>query len=179
VHFDLTDSQKAMQQQARQLADTVIAPRAAHWDQTEAYPYDNVAQLVQAGFMGMTIPPAYGGQGRPLIEAILVVEEMARVCGITGRIVVEGNMGAVGAIMAYGSEEQKQRYLPLVVQGDKPAIAITEPEAGSAATDMTTAAVLDGDAYVLNGHKKWITGAGVSHVNLVFAPIFHSILKFF
>jgi alkylation response protein AidB-like acyl-CoA dehydrogenase len=108
-----------------------------------------------------------------LIEAILVVEEMAKVCGITGRIVVEGNMGAVGAITAYGTEAQKQRYLPLVVRGDKPAIAITEPEAGSAATDMTTTAVLDGDAYALNGHKKWITGAGVSQINLVFARIQH------
>lgn len=82
-------------------------------------------------------------------------------------------MGAVGAIAAYGTEDQKQRYLPLVVQGDKPAIAISEPEAGSAATDMTTTAVLDGDSYVLNGHKKWITGAGVSQINLVFARIHH------
>ncbi len=173
MDFELTDSQKSVQQRARELAQAAIAPRAAHWDQTEQYPYENVEQLVQAGFMGMTVPEAYGGQGRPLIEAILVVEEMAKVCGITGRIVVEGNMGAVGAITAYGTEEQKQRYLPLVVQGDKPAIAISEPEAGSAATDMTTTAVLDGDAYVLNGHKKWITGAGVSQVNLVFARIQH------
>jgi alkylation response protein AidB-like acyl-CoA dehydrogenase len=173
VNFDLTDSQKAVQQQACELAQSVIAPRAAHWDQTEQYPYENVDQLVQAGFMGMTIPQAYGGQGRPLIEAILVVEEMAKVCGITGRIVVEGNMGAVGAITAYGSEEHKQRYLPLVVRGDKPAIAISEPQAGSAATDMTTNAILDGDSYVLNGHKKWITGAGISQINLVFTRIHH------
>lgn len=173
MNFDLTDSQKAVQQQARELAQTAIAPRAAHWDQTEQYPYENVDKLVQAGFMGMTVPTAYGGQGRPLIEAILVVEEMAKVCGITGRIAVEANMGAVGAIMAFGTEAHKQRYLPLVVQGDKPAIAISEPEAGSAATDMTTTAVLDGDAYILNGHKKWITGAGISHINLVFARIRH------
>jgi alkylation response protein AidB-like acyl-CoA dehydrogenase len=173
MNFDLTDSQQAVQQQARQLAQTAIAPRAAHWDETEQYPYENVEQLVKAGFMGMTIPTAYSGQGRPLIEAILVVEEMARVCGITGRIVVEGNMGAVGAITVYGTEEQKQRYLPLVVRGDKPAIAISEPQAGSAATDMTTTAVLEGDSYILNGHKKWITGAGISHINLVFARIHH------
>jgi hypothetical protein len=173
VNFDLTTSQQAVQQRAREVAATVIAPKAAHWDQTEEYPYENVERLVQEGFMGMTIPTAYGGQGRPLIEALLVVEEMAKVCGITGRIVVEGNMGAVGAIIAYGTEEQKQRYLPLVLGGDKPAIAISEPEAGSAATDMTTSAVLDGDSYVLNGHKKWITGAGVSQVNLVFARIVH------
>lgn len=173
MDFDLTEHQKTIQQRARQLAETVIAPRAAHWDQTEQYPHENVDKLVQNGFMGMTVDEAYGGRGSPLIEAILVVEEMAKVCGITGRIVVEGNMGAVGAIGAYGSEAQKQRYLPLVVKGDKPAIAISEPEAGSAATDMTTTAVLDGDAYVLNGHKKWITGAGVSQINLVFARIHH------
>src|SRR4029450_5715971 len=108
MDFELTDSQKAVQQRARELAQSAIAPRAAHWDQTEQYPYENVEQLVQAGFMGMTIPTAYGGGGRPLIEAILVVEEMAKVCGITGRIVVEGNMGAVGAITAYGTEAQEQ-----------------------------------------------------------------------
>lgn len=107
MNFDLTDSQKAIQQRARQLAQEAIAPRAAHWDQTEQYPHENVAELVQAGFMGMTVPLAYGGQGRPLIESILVVEEMAKVCGITGRIVVEGNMGAVGAITAYGTQAQR------------------------------------------------------------------------
>lgn len=173
MNFDLTDSQKAIQQQARKLARTVIAPRAAHWDITETYPVDNVQALVEAGFMGMTISPAYGGPGRSFIEAILVVEEMARVCGITGRIVVEGNMGALGALLAYGSEEQKRRFLPYVLRGDKPAIAISEPLAGSAATDMRTTAIRDGDSYVLNGHKKWITGAGVSHINLVFARIIH------
>jgi alkylation response protein AidB-like acyl-CoA dehydrogenase len=173
VDFDLTPEQQTLQQRARELAQTVIAPRAAHWDQTEAYPYDNVEALVQAGFMGMTIPRAYGGPGHSLLDALLVVEEMAKVCGITGRIVVEANMGALGAIIAYGTTEQKRRYCPLVLQGDKPAIAISEPEAGSAATDMQTRAVLDGDAYVLNGHKKWITGAGVSQINLVFARIVH------
>ncbi len=173
MNFDLTPSQLAIQQKARELAQTEIAPKAAHWDQTESYPHDNVEKLVQAGFMGMTIPQAYGGPGRDLIDAILVVEEMAKVCGITGRIVVEGNMGAIGAIMAYGTEAQKQHCAAIVLQGDKPAIAISEPEAGSAATDMQTCAVLDGDHYVLNGHKKWITGASISQLNLVFARVIH------
>ena len=174
MDFELTDRQKEVQRRARDLAKRAIAPKATHWDETEEYPWENVEKLVEAQFMGMTIPEAYGGPGRSLIEAILVVEEMAKVCGITGRIVVDSNMGVVGAIATYGTEEQKRRYLPMVLKGDKPAIAITEPQAGTAATEMETTAVLDGGHYVLRGHKKYITGAGVSHINLVFARIIHN-----
>ena len=173
MDFDLTESQREIRQKAREIATNQIAPRAAHWDETEEYPWENARILADAGFMGMNIPEEFGGPGRPLIEAVLVVEEMAKVCGITGRIVVDSNMGVVGAIIKYGTEEQKKKYLPMVLAGDKPAIVITEPEAGSAATDMTTRAVLDGDEYILNGKKKWITGAGVSHINLVFARVVH------
>lgn len=173
MDFDLTDSQREIRQKAREIAANKIAPKAAHWDETEEYPWENARILAEAGFMGMNIPEEYGGPERPLIEAVLVVEEMAKVCGITGRIVVDSNMGVVGAIIKYGTEEQKKKYLPMVLAGDKPAIVITEPEAGSAATDMTTRAVLDGDEYILNGKKKWITGAGVSHINLVFARVVH------
>ena len=173
MDFDLTDSQREIRQKAREIAESKIAPKAAHWDKTEEYPWENARILADAGFMGMNIPGEFGGPERPLIEAVLVVEEMARVCGITGRIVVDSNMGVVGAIIKYGTEEQKKKYLPMVLAGDKPAIVITEPEAGSAATDMTTRAVLDGDEYILNGKKKWITGAGVSHINLVFARVVH------
>ena len=173
MDFDLTDSQREIRQKAREIATRKIAPKAAHWDKTEEYPWENARILADAGFMGMNIPGEFGGPERPLIEAVLVVEEMAKVCGITGRIVVDSNMGVVGAIIKYGTEEQKKKYLPMVLAGDKPAIVITEPEAGSAATDMTTRAVLDGDEYILNGKKKWITGAGVSHINLVFARVVH------
>lgn len=173
MDFDLTDSQREIRQKAREIAESKIAPKAAHWDETEEYPWENARILADAGFMGMNIPGEFGGPERPLIEAVLVVEEMAKVCGITGRIVVDSNMGVVGAIIKYGTEEQKRKYLPMVLQGDKPAIVITEPEAGSAATDMTTRAVLDGDEYILNGKKKWITGAGVSHINLVFTRVVH------
>ncbi len=173
MDFDLTDFQREIRQKAREIAESKIAPKAAHWDETEEYPWENARILADAGFMGMNIPGEFGGPERPLIEAVLVVEEMAKVCGITGRIVVDSNMGVVGAIIKYGTEEQKKKYLPMVLAGDKPAIVITEPEAGSAATDMTTRAVLDGDEYILNGKKKWITGAGVSHINLVFARVVH------
>ena len=103
---------------------------------------------------------------------MLVIEEMAKACGVTGRIVVEANMGAVGAIMTYGSDDQKRLAAELVLGGDKPAICITEPDAGSAATEMTTRADKRGNRYVINGKKHWITGGGVSRLHLVFARIF-------
>ncbi len=106
--FQLTKEQLKLQAEARALADGPIRARAAEVDRTEAYPWDNVEALTKAGFMGMTIPKAYGGRGLTYLDAVLVIEQMARTCGVTGRIVVEANMGAIGAIMAYGSEEQKQ-----------------------------------------------------------------------
>ena len=169
---NLTEKQCEIRDHARALAQKAIAPRAAEVDRSEEYPWDNVEALTKAGFMGMTIPEEYGGLGLSYLDATLVVEEMAKVCGVTGRIVVEGNMGAIGAIMKYGSEEQKRVAAELVLAGDKPAICITEPEAGSAASQMTTRADRKGDKYVLNGRKHWITGGGVSKLHLIFARVF-------
>ena len=169
--FTLSERQLELQQSARELAESEFRGRAADIDRTEEYPWENVRQLTEAGFMGMTIPEEYGGRGCSYLDAVLVVEQMSRVCGPSGRIVVEANMGAIGAIMAYGSEKQKKRVAPLVLAGDKPAICITEPDAGSAATEMTTTAVKRGDHYVINGLKHWITGGGVSKVHLIFARV--------
>jgi 3-sulfinopropanoyl-CoA desulfinase len=168
---DLTPAQRALQARARELARDVIAPRAAELDRTEAYPWAAIEALTAAGFMGMTIPEALGGQGLGVLEAVLVVEELAQVCGVTGRIVVEGNLGAVGAIMAYGTDAQQRLAAGLVLAGDKPAICITEPEAGSAATEMRTTARPVGDRWRLDGQKTWITGGGVSKLHLVFARV--------
>jgi alkylation response protein AidB-like acyl-CoA dehydrogenase len=168
MRFPLTAGQEAIRTRARALADNEFRERAARWDEREEYPWDNVKHLVEAGLMGMTIPPAYGGQGKTLLDLVLAIEQVARVCGVTGRILVDSNLGAVGAIAEYGSEAQKRKYLPRVVQGDKPAIAITEPAAGSAASDLETRAEASGDAWVLTGTKRWITGAGVSQTYVVF-----------
>ena len=168
----LTGEQLAIQAEARALAREVISPRAAGVDRSEEYPWENVAALQQAGFTGMTIPAELGGPGRPLLDAVLVVEEMAKVCGVTGRIAVECNMGAISAVMAYGTDAQRRKAAELVLDGDKPAICITEPEAGSAASEMTTRADRRGDGYVINGSKHWITGGGVSRLHLVFARVF-------
>ncbi|MEM7252437.1 MAG: 3-sulfinopropanoyl-CoA desulfinase [Pseudomonadota bacterium] len=170
--FELDADQLALQARAREVAEGDIAARAARVDATEEYPWDNIETLRDAGFMGMTIPKAYGGQARSYLDAVLVIEQMAMACGVSGRIVVEANMGAVGAIMRYGNEAQKKLAAALVLAGDKPAICITEPDAGSAATEMTTRADRRGDGYVLNGKKHWITGGGVSKLHLIFARVF-------
>jgi len=172
MQYELTPTQRALQAKARELARGRIAERAAEIDRTEEYPWDNIAILKEAGFFGMTIPVAYGGHGASYLDAVLVIEEMAKCCGITGRIVVEANMGAIGAIMKYGSETQKRRAAGLVLSGDKPAICITEPGAGSAASEMTTRADRRGNGFVVNGRKHWITGGGVSRLHLIFARVF-------
>ncbi len=168
----LTPERERLRARARELAQGEIAARAAEIDHSEQYPWPNVEALRAAGFFGMTIPKAYGGGGLTYMDAVLVIEEMAQVCGVSGRIAVEANMGAIGAVMAYGSEEQKKLAAGLVLSGDKPAICITEPEAGSAATEMTTRADRRGNRFVLNGRKHWITGGGVSRLHLIFARVF-------
>jgi 3-sulfinopropanoyl-CoA desulfinase len=172
IMWGLTPEQIDLQARARHLARTVIAPRAAEVDRSEQYPWDNVAALQTEGFTGMTIPKEHGGPGHSLLDAVLVVEQMAQVCGVTGRITVEANMGAVSAIMEYGTDTQRELAASLVLAGDKPAICITEPGAGSAATSMTTRADRRGDRYVINGLKHWITGGGVSKLHLIFARVF-------
>src|SRR5581483_12514788 len=172
ISMTLNATQQELQTRARKLAREIIAPRAAEVDRSEQYPWDNVETLKNAGFFGMTIPKQYGGQGFGFLEACLVVDEVAQVCGVTGRIVVEANMGAISAVMHYGSEAQKKLAAEMVLSGDKPAICITEPAAGSAASEMTTRADRRGKGYVINGAKHWITGAGVSRLHLVFARVF-------
>ncbi len=169
--FTLTAAQNDLRIRARNLAESMCKPTAAMVDQTEQYPWETVQAMTEAGFMGLSVPQRLGGPGRSYFEVALVVEEFARCCGVSGRIAVEGNMGAVGAIIAYGSPEQQATAAKHVLSGDKPAICITEPNAGSAATEMTTTATRDGDSWVLNGDKHWITGGGVSKLHLIFARV--------
>ncbi|HEX3096816.1 MAG TPA: 3-sulfinopropanoyl-CoA desulfinase [Usitatibacter sp.] len=168
----MNDAQRELQARARELAQGEFAPTAAGTDASEAYPWENVKRLREAGFMGMTIPAAYGGKGASYHDAVVVIEEMAKACATMGRVTVEANMGAIGAIMAYGNDTQKRLAAECVLAGDKPAICISEPGAGSAASEMTTRADRRGDGYVINGRKYWITGGGISRLHLVFARVF-------
>ena len=169
----LTAEQIALQSKARTLAEEVFAPRAAEIDRLEQYPWESARLLNEHGFMGMTIAKKYGGQGLSYLDAVLVIEQIARVCGVTARIVVESNMGAISAVMQYGTEEQKRAAADFIFsQADKPAICITEPGAGSAASELVTRADRRGNGWVLNGTKHWITGGGVSRLHLIFARAF-------
>ena len=170
--FELTPRQIRLQEAARELAEGPVAERAAEVDRTEAYPWDHVDRLVDAGMVGMTIPEDYGGRGASWLDAVVVIEEMSKACAVTGRIAVETNMGAISAVMAYGSDEQKRMAADMVLKGDKPAICITEPGAGSSAGEMATRADRRGNRYVVNGGKHWITGGGVSRLHLIFARVF-------
>ena len=172
MDLGLSKDEIALQQRARAFAQDVVRPRAAQIDRDEQYPWDIVTALAQAGFCGMTVPKALGGKDASFLDAVLVVEEMAKACTVTARIVVETNMGAISTVMAYGSEAQKKLAARLVLEGDKPAICITEPDAGSDALAMTTRADRRGDKYIINGKKHWITGAGVSRLHLIFARVF-------
>ncbi|MEM1307855.1 MAG: 3-sulfinopropanoyl-CoA desulfinase [Pseudomonadota bacterium] len=158
-------------ERVRDLVRGPFTERAARWDQDRLYCWENIADLGAAGLLGMTLPVQYGGAGASLREALDVIEEVATACTLTARIVVETNMGAVSAIMAYGTEAQKQHAAALVLAGDKPAICISEPEAGSAATEMRTTAVRTDGGYRITGRKHWITGGGISRLHLIFARV--------
>jgi butyryl-CoA dehydrogenase len=170
--MELSSQQLALKERAAALSNGLLRKRGAEIDQSREYPWDVVEALKAEGFMGMTIPKEYGGQGRSFLDTVLVIEEMARSCTVSARIVVEANMGAISTVMAYGTDAQRRRAAELVLAGDKPAICITEPEAGSDASGMKTRADKRGNRYVLNGKKHWITGAGVSRLHLIFARVF-------
>jgi len=172
MDLGLSPDEIALKQRAAAFSRDVVRPRAAAIDRDGEYPWDIVQALTQAGFVGMTIPRALGGQGRSFLDAVLVIEEMAKSCTVTARIAVETNMGAISTVMAFGNEAQKKLAAELVLAGDKPAICITEPQAGSDATAMATRADKRGDKYVINGKKHWITGADVSRLHLIFARVF-------
>ena len=170
MDFQLTAEQKRIVAAIDEVGRKEFAQKAARWDENHEYPWENVHRLREMNVLGMTIPAEFGGQGRPLIDAILAIETAAKYCGVTGRVIVETNMGALGCIMAYGTDQQRKLVARRILEeGDKPAIGMTEPEAGTALTDLQATAEKKGDHYVINGTKHWITGGGVSVSNLIFA----------
>ena len=153
-----------------EFVDREIAPRATIWDEDEHVPTEHVARLTDAGLLGMTLRGDVGGDDSTTLEAARAIAEVARGCGVSARIIVDSNFGAVQIIDKFAPDEIRQRYLPLIRRGAKLiAIAITEPEAGSAANELTTRAERSGNEIILHGRKRWITGAGERGLYLVFA----------
>ena len=160
--YALPEEHELLRASVRQLAEDKIAPRAAEIDETEQYPWDVHAALKSADLLAVHIPEQYGGAGADKIAHCIVIEEIARVCASSSLIPMVNKLGTTGLILS-GSEELKSTYLPLVATGEATfSYALSEREAGSDAAAMRTRAVRDGDSYVLNGTKAWITGAGVS-----------------
>jgi alkylation response protein AidB-like acyl-CoA dehydrogenase len=167
--FDLPDEHKALRASVRALADDKIAPRAAEVDQSAEFPWDVHEALAKADLTAVHIPEAYGGAGADAIATAIVIEEVARACAASSLIPAVNKLGTMPLLLA-GSEELKQKYLPPVARGEAMfAYALSEPEAGSDAAGMRARAVRDGDTYVLNGTKRWITNAGVATYYTVMA----------
>ncbi|MFG1948503.1 acyl-CoA dehydrogenase family protein [Nonomuraea sp. NPDC048826] len=160
--FRLSEEQLHLREVAAKVAKEVYAPQAARWDLERApLPAEEVTRLAELGFLGLALPEEYGGAGGTLLDALIVIEELAKECRSAAFQVFEANVGPARVLEFSGTEEQRRTYLPKVASGEVTmAIGISEPDAGSAATDMTTRAVLEGDAYVINGTKRWISNGG-------------------
>jgi alkylation response protein AidB-like acyl-CoA dehydrogenase len=167
--YRLTDEQQLLRSAVRELAEAKIAPRAAEIDETGEFPHDVYAELVRSEFHAVHIPAEYGGVGADAISACIVVEEVARACASSSLIPAVNKLGTMPIILA-GSDELKKRVLAPVAAGTAMfSYALSEREAGSDAASMRTRAVRDGEHWVLNGTKAWITNAGISTYYTVMA----------
>ncbi len=171
IDFTFSDQQKALQKLARDFAQKEIAPVALKYDKDPQFPGEMIKKAHAAGLMNLTCPKEYGGQGLGLIDAAIISEEMNVACvAITGMIGI--NSLACAPILVGGSEEQKRRFLiPLNQSGQTASFGLTEREAGSDAGSLRTAAKLDGDHYILNGQKCFITNASYASLYTIFATI--------
>ena len=167
--FALTEEQRLLRSAVRELAEDKIAPRAAEIDETGEFPQDVYEALRRNEFHAVHIPEEYGGVGADALATVLVIEEVARVCASSSLIPAVNKLGTMPVILA-GDEDLKKRVLSPVASGEAMfSYALSEREAGSDAAAMKTRAVRDGDAYVLNGSKMWISNAGVSTYYTVMA----------
>lgn len=169
MDFELTDEQKLIQQTARRIAKDVVAPRAKELDETGEYPHDYFAAFKDAGLLGMAIPESMGGTGNGILPLCLAIEEVAKYeCGAGLLLVLSGL--PTRPIVFGGTAEQQARWLPTLASGEaKASFCLTEPDHGSDAANLETRAVRDGDDYILNGNKVYISGGTVADYLTVFA----------
>jgi acyl-CoA dehydrogenase len=172
VEFALTEEQKAFQRLAHEFAEKEIRPVAAEYDESEEFPWDIVKKAAKMGLTSFYFPEKYGGGGvEDRITEFIVAEELAWGCAGIATCILGTGLAAAG-IMALGTEEQKEKWIPMFCDEDDVkigAMALTEPEAGSDVSNLQTMAVKDGDEYVLNGTKCFITNGGIADVHVIFA----------
>ena len=170
IMYKLTDEQLEMQQMFRDFAEKEVAPIAIEIDEEHRFPEENVAKMQELGFFGIPFDEEYGGIGLDTLTYVLAVEELSKVCASTGVILSAHTSLGADCINKFGNEEQKEKYLLPLASGEKlGAFALTEPDAGTDASGQKTVAVKDGDEYVLNGTKIFITNAGYADTYVVFA----------
>jgi butyryl-CoA dehydrogenase len=172
MDFTLTEDQQMLRETVRSFAQEVVKPRAAKIDETGEFPYDIVKKAAELGLMGVAVPPELGGAGMDYLCYAMVIEEVSRVCATTGVILSVNNSLVCDPLKAFANEEQKKRILAPLAAGAKiGCFGLTEPGAGTDAGAIATTAVRQGDAYVLNGSKIFITNGGAADWALVFATI--------
>ncbi len=169
MDFRLTKEQELVRKAIREFTENEVKPIAAETDRTCNFPKENIDKLFRYGYMGMGIPKEYGGAGADDISAAILVEEISKQCASTGDIIATHNGLCCGPIIQNGTEAQKRKYLPMLLKGHIGAFALTEPNAGSDASKGTTTAVKNGDHWVLNGSKIFITNGYVADIFVVFA----------
>lgn len=164
------EDHESIREMARDFAEKTLAPIAAEVDKTEHFPEDVVKQMADLGFLGLKIPEEYGGLGLDMRSYVCVMEEIAKKCATATLFISSANSLSTAPIVISGTDEQKAKYLPGVAAGEEYiAFGLTEPNAGSDAASMTTKAVEDGDCYILNGRKCFITMAPISKYTIVYA----------
>ena len=158
MDFTLTEEQRMIQQAARDFAQTELLPGVIERDEKQEFPAAQIQKMGELGFLGMMVDPAYGGSGMDTLSYVLVMEELSKVDASASVVVSVNNSLVCWGLETYGSEEQKQKYLTQLATGEKlGAFCLSEPEAGSDATQQHTLAEKNGDFFILNGIKNWIT----------------------
>jgi len=167
--YDLTDEHRAMRAMVRQMTEERIAPRAAEIDEKAEYPWDIRQLFAEHDLMGLPFSEAHGGTGTDMVMLMIAIEEVARACASSALILAVHDLGSL-PLRLFGTDEQKDAWLPKLASGEQTcAFALSEPEAGSDPGGMRTRAVRDGDEWVINGAKNWISNAGVADFYTVFA----------
>ena len=170
----LADEERALRSRVRDYADRVLAPRAAGLDEREEYPWDNLKEMATMGLLGLTIDPAYGGAGGSALGLAITVEEVSRGCASTGVTYLSHLSLAADCIIRFGSQAQRQQYLPQLANGAcLAAFALTEPQSGSDAARVETTAAQVSDGYLLNGTKTYVTNGPQAGILIVFAATGH------
>ncbi len=170
MDFELSEEQRMVQASVREFVAGEIAPRAKEYDEHARFPHEQIKGLAELGLLGMIIPEEWGGAGFDTIAYAVALEEIARADASVCVIVGVTNSVCCYPILSFGTDEQKRKYLTPLARGEKlGAFCLSEPQAGSDATNLKTRAVRDGDSYIINGTKSWVTSGGIADVYIVMA----------